>query len=214
MHHGWAHPGVVPPEVRAQVTATACPLPRQQDVPLAGWSRAELARRVAPACPDGAVAPSTVGRWVRAERLRPWRYRMGQHLHDPATVLARARPLLNAYAHVRTLLTQGTWVVGVDETTSIQAREAGIAPDTPIAGAPMRQAPRDHRRGARPLMAGWSVADGQVIGCCTERKRCADFQHVLTTVLLPEAIRRQVQPVVLIVDNRPTHAPQQVAVWT
>jgi hypothetical protein len=32
MHHGRGHPGVFPPEVRAQVTATACQLPRQQDV--------------------------------------------------------------------------------------------------------------------------------------------------------------------------------------
>lgn len=77
-------------------------------------------------CP---VSPSTVGRWLRAERLRPWRYRMWQHIHDPATFLARARPVLNADAHARTMLTQGTWVVCVDEKTSIQAREAVMAPD-------------------------------------------------------------------------------------
>ncbi len=213
MHHGRAHPGVFPPEVRAQVTATACQLPRQQDVPLARWSRAELARRVAAACPDGAVSPGTVGRWLRAERLRPWRYRMWQHIHDPATFLARARPVLDAYAHARTMLAHGAWVVCVDEKTSIQAREAVVAPEPPIAGAPMRQSPRYYRRGARQLMAGWSVADGQVIGCCTERKRFADFQHFLTTVLLPEAIRRQVQTVVLILDNGPTHAPKQLAAW-
>src|SRR6266699_4609137 len=33
-------------EVRAQVTALACSLPRASGVPLAHWSRAELARRV------------------------------------------------------------------------------------------------------------------------------------------------------------------------
>jgi hypothetical protein len=213
MRHGRGHPGVFPPEVRAQVTATACQLPRQQDVPLARWSRAELARRIAAAHSHCPVSPSTVGRWLRAERLRPWRYRMWQHIHDPATFLARARPVLNAYAHARTMLTQGTWVVCVDEKTSIQAREAVMAPDPPTAGAPMRQSPRYHRRGARQLMAGWSVADGQVIGCCTERKRFVDFQHFLTTVLLPEAIRRQVQTVVLILDNGPTHAPKQLAAW-
>jgi len=212
--HGRAHPGVFPPEVRAQVTATACQLPRQRDVPLARWSRAELARRVAAACPDGAVSPSTVGRWLRAERLRPWRSRMWQHIHDPATFLARARPVLDAYAHARTMLAHGAWVVGRDEKTSLQAREAVVAPEPPIAGAPMRQSPRYYRRGARHVIAGWSVADGQVIGCCTARKRFVDFQHVLTTVLLPEAIRRQAPPgVVLILDNGPTHAPKQLAQW-
>jgi hypothetical protein len=54
---------------------------------------------------------------------------MWQHIHDPATFLARARPVLNADAHARTMLTQGTWVVCVDEKTSIQAREAVMAPD-------------------------------------------------------------------------------------
>src|SRR5713226_7512134 len=34
-------------EVRAQVTALACSLPRSHGVPLAHWSRAELARQVA-----------------------------------------------------------------------------------------------------------------------------------------------------------------------
>jgi len=61
------------------------------------------------------------------------------------------------------MLTQGTWVECVDETTSIQVFEAVIVPDPPIAGAPMRQSPRDHRRGTRQLLAGRSVADGQVI---------------------------------------------------
>ena len=214
MHHGRGRPGVFPPEGRAQVTAAACHLPRPQDVPLARGSRAELARRVAAACPDGAVAPSTVGRWLRAERLRPWRSRMWQHLHDPATLLTRARPVLDADAHARTMRAHGAWVVGRDEKTSIQAREAVVAPEPPIGGVPMRQSPRSYRRGARPVIAGWRVADGQVIGWCPARKRFVDFQHVLTTVLRPEAIRRQAPPgAVLILDNGPTHAPKQLAQW-
>ena len=138
---------------------------------------------------------------------------MGQHLHDPTTLLARARSMLNAYAHARMMLTQGTRLGCVDETTSIQAREAVMAPDPPLANAPMRQSPCDHRRGARQWMTGWSVADGPVMGFGTERTRVADFQHVVTTVLLPEAIRRQVQMVVLIVENGSTHTPTQVAAW-
>src|SRR4030095_11901815 len=116
---GQVRRGVFPPEVQAQVTATACSLPRTQGVPLARWSRADLPRRVAAACPLAQVSVSTVGRWLRQERLRPWRYRSWQHIHDPLTFLERARPILQLYEAARTLLSIGTWVVCVDEKTSI-----------------------------------------------------------------------------------------------
>ena len=88
--------GVFPPQVRVQVTAIACSLPRQCQVPLARWSRAELARRIAqdPSLPR--ISASTVGRWLKAERLRPWRYHAWQHIHDPHVFLERARPVLEA----------------------------------------------------------------------------------------------------------------------
>lgn len=68
-----ARRGVFPPEVRAQATAIAWSLPRTHAVPLARWSRSELARRVA-SMPDWPhVSPGTVGRWLPTERIRPWR---------------------------------------------------------------------------------------------------------------------------------------------
>jgi hypothetical protein len=213
MLRGQAHRGVFPPEVRAQVTATACSLPRTQAVPLSRWSRAELARRVAVACPLTAVSPSTVGRWLLAEKIRPWRFRSWQHIHDGATFLSRARPILRLYASARPLLLAGTWVVCVDEKTSIQAREAEQAPRPASGHHCARQSPRYKRRGARHLIAGLSVADGQVIGQCTARKRFVDFQNFITSVLVPEAQRRGVQTIALIVDNGPTHAPKQLEHW-
>src|SRR6266851_2621012 len=107
--------GVFPPQARAQVTAIACSLPRQCQVPLARWSRAELARRVAqdPTLPH--ISASTVGRWLKAERIRPWRYHAWQHIHDPASFLQRARRVLHAYGQARVLLRTGTWLVCLDE---------------------------------------------------------------------------------------------------
>ena len=58
-----------------------------------------------------------------------------------------------------------------------------------------------------------SVADGEVIGCCTRRKRFVDFQSFIRSVLVREAQRRGVQRVALIVDNGPTHAPKQLEDW-
>ena len=57
------------------------------------------------------------------------------------------------------------------------------------------------------------MADGQVYGLCQRRKRFVDFQHFLLTVIIPEALRRQVSTLALIVDNGTTHAPKQLDAW-
>lgn len=102
MHHAPELRGVFPPQVRAQVTAAACSLPRQNRIPLARWSHAEIRRLVAAHMP-GERAPSsrTVGRWLKSERLRPWRYHNWQHLHDPEQFLLRAKPVLQLYQQAR-----------------------------------------------------------------------------------------------------------------
>lgn len=201
------------PEVRAQVTALACSLPRQEGVPLSRWSRSELARRVAATSGLPPVSASTVGRWLHAERIRPWRYRMWQHIQDPHRFLERARPVLRLYATAQALLQAGTWVVCVDEKTSVQAREAEQAPRPTQPHHRLCQSPRYRRRGALHLLAGLSVADGQVMGQCAQRKRFVDFQAFLTETLVPEARRRRVQQVALVLDNGSTHAPKQLERW-
>jgi DDE superfamily endonuclease len=205
--------GVFPPQVRAQVTATACSLPCQNQVPLSRWSRAELARRVAqdPSLPR--ISTSTVGRWLKAERLRPWRYHAWQHIHDPVAFLQRARPVLEAYAQAHALLRARTWLVCLDEKTSIQAREGEQPPRPARPGKPMLHEARYHRRGARHLFAGLSVADGQVYGTCRQRKCFVDFQAFVQQEIIPEALRRKVQTVIFILDNGTTHAPKQLEGW-
>jgi transposase len=205
--------GVFPPEVRAQVTAVACSLPQTQGVPLSRWSRSELARKIASAQELPLVSPSTIGRWLKEERIRPWRYHCWQHIQNPQKFLERARPVLHLYERARALLKEGTWLVCSDEKTSLQAREAEQAPRPAMAGQPLHQSPRYRRRGARHLMAGLSVADGQVYGRCTARKRFVDFRSFLEEIILPEAVRRQVKTLLLILDNGTTHAPKQLARW-
>jgi DDE superfamily endonuclease len=205
--------GVFPPQARAQVTAIACSLPKQCQVPLSRWSRAELARRVAqdPTLPR--ISASTVGRWLKGERLRTWRYHAWQHIHDPVAFLQRARPVLEAYIQARALLQKGTWLVCLDEKTSIQAREGEQPPRPARPDKPMLHEARYHRRGARHLCAGLSVADGQVYGTCRERTCFVDFQAFLQQEIIPQALRRQVHTVTLILDNGTTHAPKQLEGW-
>jgi len=89
--------------VRAQVTALACSLPRTHGVPLARWSRVELARYAArtPSLPE--ISASTIGRWLAAEQIRPWRYHSWQHIQKPEEFLVRARPVLHLYEQATSL---------------------------------------------------------------------------------------------------------------
>jgi hypothetical protein len=205
--------GLFPPAVRAQVTALACSLPRQSSVPLARWSHRAVARQVAATLSGPTPSSRTVGRWLKAERLRPWRYHNWQHIHDPEQFLERARPVLQLYLQALSLLKQGIWLVCVDEKTSIQAREGQEPPRPAKEGSPQLQEARYERHGALNLFAGLSVADGKVYQTFQRRKRFVDFQRFIEQILIPEALERGMHSVNLIVDNGPTHAPKQLEAW-
>lgn len=186
----------------------------EQGVPLARWSYAEIAVRLVALGLVVGVATSTVARWLSAEKLKPWRYRLWQQIEEPEAFLERARPVLWLYRHAKTLLLRGIWVVCVDEKTSIQARQREQEPRPPAQGGQsLLLSPRYKRQGALHLFAGLSVADGQVYGLGQTRKRFVDFQHFLLTVIIPEALRRQVSTLALIMDNGTTHAPKQLEAW-
>jgi transposase len=205
-------PAFFPPEVRAQTTALACALPEQADVPLARWSCAELAAALISLGIVVGIAASTIWRWLHAERIKPWRFRMWQQVHDPQ-FLPRAREILTLYAQAAQLLAEDIWVICVDEKTSIQARQ-GIDPPRPaMPGSSMQIAPRYQRKGALHLFALLSVADGLVQGCCRTRKRFGDWQVFFWQCIVPEALRRGVRDIRLILDNGPTHAPKRLAAW-
>jgi len=202
-----------PPEVRAQATALACSSPREEGVPLARWSSAEIARRLIALGLVVQIAASTVGRWLAAEKLKPWRYHTWQHILDPQAFLERARPILRLYERARELLRKGVWIVCLDEKTSIQARKREQPPKPAVPGQPVHISSRYERQGALHLFAGLSVADGKVYGQCHLRKRFVDFQTFLLEIIIPEALRRGVHTLALVLDNGTTHAPKQLERW-
>jgi transposase len=110
-----------PPEARVQATVLACSRPREEGVPLARWSNAEIAQRLIALGVVVSIAASTVGRWLKAEKLKPWRYHSWQHILNPKEFLERARPILRLYERAKRFLSKGFWIVCVDEKTSIQA---------------------------------------------------------------------------------------------
>ena len=206
-------PGVFPPEVRAQATALACSRPREEGAPLSRWSNSEIARRLVALGMVAHIAMSTVGRWLASEKLKPWRYHSWQHILDPQTFLQRARPVLRLYEQANALLEKGIWVVCVDEKTSIQARKRPRKPDPAVPGHSVHVSHRYKRKGALNLFAALSVADGKVYGKCRLRKRFADFQAFLLGTVIPEALKRGVHTLALIMDNGTTHAPKQLQRW-
>jgi transposase len=204
--------GFFPPEVRAQATAVACSQPQAEGVPLARWSYAEIAQRLVALGVVVSIATSTIGRWLRAERIKPWRYHLWQRVRDPR-FLELAKPVLRLYELAQVLYQAGVWVVCTDEKTSIQARDGIDDPQPVTAGHPQHIAARYERRGAVQLFAGLSVAEGQAFGCCRERHCFVDFQAFILDVLVVEAVRRGVRMICLILDNGPTHAPKQLEAW-
>ncbi len=200
------------PIVRSQVTAIACSQPSDFDVPLARWSCQDIAAQLVSLGIAVSIATSTVWRWLKQERIKPWRFHAWMHATDENFV-ALATPILRLYAQASFLIKAGFWVVCVDEKTSIQARE-GLHPPEPAApGHPVHVAARYKRQGALHLFAALSVAEGLIYGCCRERKKFVDFQAFVLEVLVPEAIRRDVRHIYLILDNGPTHAPKQLQQW-
>ncbi len=205
--------GFFPPEVRAQATALACSRPREKGVPLTRWSNSEIARRLVALGVVLQIAASTVGRWLAEEKIKPWRYHSWQHILDPQTFLDRARPVLQLYGDAREWLRQGVWIVCADEKTSVQARERPQPPDPAAPGHPVHVSHRYERQGALHFFGALSVVDGLVYGLCRERKCFVDFQALLLQVIIPEALRRGVHTVALILDNSTTHAPKQLERW-
>src|SRR5260370_18265276 len=103
----------------------------------------------------------TVGRWLKAERLRPWRYHSWQHLHDLESFLVRARPVLEAYPQAKALLTQGIWLVCMDEKTSIQARQGQKPPRPAEVDRPQLPEAPYNPRGSLNLFPALSPASCQ-----------------------------------------------------
>lgn len=98
---------VFPPAVRAEATALACSLPKEKGKPFSRWSLSEIAACLVALELVTHIAVSTIGRWFRAEKLKPWRYHNWQHILNPQAFLERARPVLRLYEQAGELLRQG-----------------------------------------------------------------------------------------------------------
>jgi len=181
-------------------------------VPVSRFSAATIATVLIQLGMVAAMSTRTIARWLRADKLKPWRVRSWITPKDLATFLERACPVLDVYERVATgALEPDEVVFSVDEKTSIQAR--AHASYTPTgAGEPAHLEHTYKRRGAVHLIAALNVAIGAVSGTVVADKRFVEFgvflRDLLTTVLQHGARR-----IHLILDNGSTHRPKYLAQW-
>ena len=196
---------------RAQVVALACSAPWQHGKPWQRWSGEKLAQVAVEQGIVRAIAPGTIRCWLRADKIKPWRYHSWQHSTDPQFV-EKAGPVLDLYAHAPARQAQGELIVCTDEKTSIQARQRVTPTKAAAPGEVVQIADRYKRMGALQLFCALVVASGLTFAQTRTTKKFADFKAFLLA-FFQSTLCAGIKVLHLILDNGPTHAPKQLAAW-
>jgi hypothetical protein len=204
-------PRTFTPLQRAQIIALACSPPRAYGKPWPRWSGEKLAHVAFEQQIVAHIAPGTIRAWLRADKIKPWRYHSWQRSTDPRFV-DKASPVLDLYEHAQALAAQGEAVVCSDEKTSIQARQRVSAPKAAASGYPLHVADRYKRMGAVQLFCALVVASGLTFARTRSGRKFADFKAFLLE-LFQSARCAGLKVVHLILDNGSTHAPKQLGPW-
>jgi transposase len=199
------------PLQRAQVVALACSAPRQHGKPWQRWSGEKLAQGAVEEHLVVAISPATIRRWLRQDKIKPWRYHSWQHSTDPQFV-EKATPVLDLYAQAPARQAQGELIVCTDEKTSLQARQRVTATKAAAPGAGLQVADRYKRMGALHLFCALVVASGLTFAQTRTSKKFVDCKAFLQA-FFHSALCEGIKVLHLILDNGPTHAPKQLGTW-
>lgn len=199
------------PLQRAQMVALACSSPREHGKAWMRWSGEKLAAVAVEQQLVTRISPGTIRTWLRADKIRPWRYHAWQHSTDPQFV-AKAAPVLDLYAQAQELAAHGEIVVCADEKTSIQARQRVSATKAAAPGGAVQVADRYKRMGALQLFCALVVASGRTFARTRIGRKFADFKAFLLD-FFQSALCAGQKGVHLILDNGSTHAPKQLGAW-
>ncbi len=199
------------PLQRAQIVALACSAPRQHGKPWQRWSGEKLAQVAVEQRMVEHISPGTIRRWLRHDKIKPWRYHSWQHSTDPQFV-EKALPVLDLYAQAPALYADGELTVCADEKTSIQARQRVTATKAAAPGEVVQVADRYKRMGALQLFCALVVASGLTFAQTRTSKKFVDFKAFLLA-FFQSPLCVGVKVLHLILDNGPTHAPKQLGTW-
>src|SRR6266540_3263174 len=194
--------------VVAQAKAIACELPATRGVPLGRWSLAEVRAELLASGITQAVSVATVGRWLAADAIRPWRYRSWIFPRDPAFA-AKAAVVLDLYARVfdDQPLGEDEFVISADEKTSVQARCRCHPSLPPGVARTMRVEHEYERGGALAYLAAWDVHQARLVGRCEPTTGIQPFGRLVDQVMAAEPYA-SAERVFWVVDNGSSHRGQ------
>jgi hypothetical protein len=189
---------------RAQITALVCETLWKRELPLSRFSIADLHRVVIQEEGLVSLSHSSLGRFLRQDALKPWRYRYWLFPRDPDFV-SRACVILDLYA--------GFWQgqrLGPDEY-ALSADEKSIQvlarchPGLPtIPGYEQRVEFEYERHGTVAYHAAWDVFRGKIFGRVAPKTCIATFNQLIDLVM-PQAPYQTAARVFWIVDGGCAH---------
>ena len=197
-------PVIYGPQERAQITAVVCETLWKRELPLSRFSIADLRRVVIQEEGLAGLSHSSLGRILRQDALKPWRYRYWLFPRDPDFV-SRACVILDLYA--------GFWQgqrLGPDEHL-LSADEKSIQiltrchPSLPaIPGYEQRVEFEYERQGTVAYHAAWDVFRGKIFGRVAPNTCIATFNQLIDLVM-PQAPYQTAARVFWIVDGGCAH---------
>jgi len=189
----------------AEVKALACALPAETGVPLSRWSWTELAAEAVTRGLVPAISPSTVGRWLRADAIRPWRFRSWIFPRDPEFAVKAAR-VLDLYDRLwdGRPLGPDEYVLSADEKSQLQALHRRHSDLPPAPGRDRRQEFEYRRGGTLAYLAAYDIHAPRVFGRCAPTTGIAPFGKLVEQVMTTEPYA-SARRVFWIVDNGSSH---------
>jgi transposase len=194
-----------PKTAEAEVKALACELPAETEVPLSRWSASELAAEAVTRGIVDAISPSTVGRWLRADAIRPWRFRSWIFPRDPAFA-DKAGRVLDLYDRLwdGQPLAADEYVLSADEKSQLQALHRRHPDLPPAPGRDRRQEFEYRRGGTLAYLAAYDVHHARVIGRTAPTTGIEPFAQLVEQVMTTEPYANAAR-VFWIADNGSSH---------
>jgi len=176
---------------------------RDNGVPIARWSCAELVALAKRAGLDPTPDPATLSRWLSDADIEPQRWRYWLQITDPDFEV-RMKDVTGLYLRAIALWKAGIPVFCVDEKTGIQALERET-PDRPTRPGKIRR--RDHRykrRGTTCFIGVFHVATGKVWGRFVLSRDAKTFAALLNEVCEAASVKSAPE-IHFVTDQLSTH---------
>lgn len=153
------------------------------------------------------MSRSSVVRALNGVYLKPHKMKMWLHSPDPR-FKEKVNDIVDLYL---TPPDPGTVVISVDEKTGMQATEQKYEMKLPVPGRSGRKEYEYIRHGTQALIAGFSIADGEVTAQCGDTRAADDLTAFMETLAVKYKDYRKI---VIIWDNLNIHHDGPSKRWT